>query len=299
MTRTIARQNGRQGVTAFAVAPGYVDTPFNKPFADKFGVEVAARDTGSGRSRAAAGRRQHPVLPRVRARPPRDRHDDRRQRRQLRALTRAERAARHELVTGRDVFSATMEANREPDAVATPLLEARGLSRSFRGLQALVDYELRLPPLTIHGVIGPNGAGKTTLFHLLSGFLRPSSGSIAFEGRDITGSAAFKVSRMGIGRTFQNIRLFGELSVLDNVKIALQRHSSDRSSERSSPAHRSGAASVSSMPARSSCSSCSTSPASAIERHATCRTGTSGGSRSPARWARGPRSSCSTSRMPG
>jgi branched-chain amino acid transport system ATP-binding protein len=118
-----------------------------------------------------------------------------------------------------------MEANRELDAVATSLLEARGLSRSFRGLQALVDYELRLPPLTIHGVIGPNGAGKTTLFHLLSGFLKPSSGTIAFEGRDITGSAAYKVSRMGIGRTFQNIRLFGELSVLDNVKIALQRHS--------------------------------------------------------------------------
>jgi branched-chain amino acid transport system ATP-binding protein len=118
-----------------------------------------------------------------------------------------------------------MEANREPGADATPLLEVRGLSRSFRGLQALVDYELRLAPLTIHGVIGPNGAGKTTLFHLLSGFLQPSSGSISFEGRDITGSAAFKVSRMGIGRTFQNIRLFGELSVLDNVKVALQRHS--------------------------------------------------------------------------
>jgi ABC-type sugar transport system ATPase subunit len=118
-----------------------------------------------------------------------------------------------------------MEPNREPDAVATPILEAHGLSRSFRGLQALVDYDLHLPPLTIHGVIGPNGAGKTTLFHLLSGFLKPSSGTISFEGRDITGSAAFKVSRMGIGRTFQNIRLFGELSVLDNVKIALQRHS--------------------------------------------------------------------------
>ena len=115
---------------------------------------------------------------------------------------------------------------RDPDAdAATPLLEARGLSRSFRGLQALVDYELSLPPLTIHGVIGPNGAGKTTLFHLLSGFLRPSSGTIAFDGRDITGSAAFKVSRMGIGRTFQNIRLFGELSVLDNVKVALQSQS--------------------------------------------------------------------------
>jgi branched-chain amino acid transport system ATP-binding protein len=117
-----------------------------------------------------------------------------------------------------------VEARRtEPDVDPTPLLEVRALSKSFRGLQALVDYELRLPPLTIHGVIGPNGAGKTTLFHLLSGFLRPSSGSIAFEGRDITGSAAFRVSRMGIGRTFQNIRLFGELSVLDNVKVALQR----------------------------------------------------------------------------
>ncbi len=119
-----------------------------------------------------------------------------------------------------------MEASRpDPDAAVTPLLEARGVSRSFRGLQALVDYELRLAPLAIHGVIGPNGAGKTTLFHLLSGFLRPSSGTIAFEGRDITGWAAFRVSRIGIGRTFQNIRLFGELSVLDNVKIALGRQS--------------------------------------------------------------------------
>lgn len=119
-----------------------------------------------------------------------------------------------------------MEARRpEPDAEATPLLEAHGLSKSFRGLQALVDYELRLAPLTIHGVIGPNGAGKTTLFHLLSGFLKPSSGTIAFEGSDITGSPAFKVARLGMGRTFQNIRLFGELSVLDNVKIALQRQS--------------------------------------------------------------------------
>jgi branched-chain amino acid transport system ATP-binding protein len=119
-----------------------------------------------------------------------------------------------------------VEARRpDPDAASPALLEARGLSKSFRGLQALVDYELSLAPLSIHGVIGPNGAGKTTLFHLLSGFLRPTSGAIAFEGRDITGSAAFRVSRMGIGRTFQNIRLFGELSVLDNVKVALQRQS--------------------------------------------------------------------------
>jgi branched-chain amino acid transport system ATP-binding protein len=103
------------------------------------------------------------------------------------------------------------------------LLEVRGLSKSFRGLKALEDYSLDLQPLTIHGVIGPNGAGKTTLFHLLSGFLRPSSGTVRFDGEDITGSPAYRVARLGIGRTFQNIRLFGDLSVLDNVLVSIQR----------------------------------------------------------------------------
>jgi branched-chain amino acid transport system ATP-binding protein len=118
-----------------------------------------------------------------------------------------------------------MEPSRTiPDVAAQPLLEAHGLSKSFRGLRALDDYELSLAPGSIHGVIGPNGAGKTTLFHLLSGFLHPTSGTIAFDGRDVTNWAAYKVSRIGIGRTFQNIRLFGDLSVLDNVKIAVQRH---------------------------------------------------------------------------
>ena len=105
-----------------------------------------------------------------------------------------------------------------------PLLEVRGLAKSFRGLQALRDYDLRLAAGTIHGVIGPNGAGKTTLFHVLSGFLRPSAGSIAFDGRDITGSPAYRVARLGIARTFQNIRLFGDLAVIDNVKVGLQAH---------------------------------------------------------------------------
>jgi len=107
---------------------------------------------------------------------------------------------------------------------ATPgLLEVRGLSKSFRGLRALDDYSLDLQPLTIHGVIGPNGAGKTTLFHLLSGFLRPSSGTVHFDGHEITGSPAYRVARLGIGRTFQNIRLFGDLSVIDNVIVSIQR----------------------------------------------------------------------------
>lgn len=104
------------------------------------------------------------------------------------------------------------------------LLEVRGLSKAFRGLQALTDYDLRLPAGSIHGVIGPNGAGKTTLFHVLSGFLRPSAGSIRFDGRDITGSPAYRVARLGIARTFQNIRLFGDLPVIDNVKAGLQAH---------------------------------------------------------------------------
>ena len=107
--------------------------------------------------------------------------------------------------------------------VAAPLLDVRGLSRSFRGLEALTDYELQLPAGSIHGVIGPNGAGKTTLFNVLSGFLRPTRGSITFQGTDITGAPAWKVSRLGIARTFQNIRLFGDSPVIDNVKVGLHR----------------------------------------------------------------------------
>ncbi len=113
---------------------------------------------------------------------------------------------------------------RPSDAVPpAPILEAQALSKSFRGLQALDGYGVRLAQGSIHGVIGPNGAGKTTLFHLLSGFLPPTGGTIRFEGRDVTGEPAFRISRLGVGRTFQNIRLFGDLTVLENVLIALQR----------------------------------------------------------------------------
>ena len=111
-----------------------------------------------------------------------------------------------------------------PVAQLDPLLDVRGLSKSFRGLKALVDYELRLPARTIHGVIGPNGAGKTTLFHVLSGFLRPTAGTIHFDGTDVTGRPAYAVARLGMARTFQNIRLFGDLPVIDNVKAGLQAH---------------------------------------------------------------------------
>jgi branched-chain amino acid transport system ATP-binding protein len=119
----------------------------------------------------------------------------------------------------------TSPEDHHPGTASRPgdvLLDVRGLSKSFRGLQALRDFELRLRPGTIHGVIGPNGAGKTTLFNVLSGFLRPSAGSIVLDGHDITGSAAYQVARLGMARTFQNIRLFGDLPVIDNVKVGLQ-----------------------------------------------------------------------------
>jgi branched-chain amino acid transport system ATP-binding protein len=106
-----------------------------------------------------------------------------------------------------------------------PLLHIRGLTKDFRGLRALDDYELDLRAGEILGVIGPNGAGKTTLFNLITGLLRPTAGRIVWEGRDITRASPDAVARMGIARTFQNIRLFNAMSVLDNVKVAQQLHS--------------------------------------------------------------------------
>ncbi len=102
------------------------------------------------------------------------------------------------------------------------VLRAEGLGRAFRGLQALADYRLDLRRGEILGVIGPNGAGKSTLFNVLTGFLPPTAGRVAFRGRDITGLAPDKVARLGMARTFQNIRLFGRMTVLDNVKTAQQ-----------------------------------------------------------------------------
>jgi branched-chain amino acid transport system ATP-binding protein len=113
-------------------------------------------------------------------------------------------------------------ASVAPDG--SPLLEVAGLGKQYSGLVALSDYSLDLAPGTIHGVIGPNGAGKTTLFNLLSGMVRPSSGTIHLLGMDVTHIPAYRVAQLGIARTFQNIRLFDDMSVLDNVTVAAQRH---------------------------------------------------------------------------
>jgi branched-chain amino acid transport system ATP-binding protein len=106
---------------------------------------------------------------------------------------------------------------------ADPIIETRGLSRSFSGFWAVRNVNLKVAAGTIHALIGPNGAGKTTCFNLLTKFLQPTSGTILFEGRDITAETPAKVARMGLVRSFQISATFPHLSVLENVRIALQR----------------------------------------------------------------------------
>lgn len=102
------------------------------------------------------------------------------------------------------------------------LLEVEGLTKSFRGLLAVDGYSLKLLPGEILGIIGPNGAGKTTAFNLVTGYIQPTHGKIWFDGHNITHLSPDRIATLGIGRTFQNIRLFPTMSVLDNVKSAQQ-----------------------------------------------------------------------------
>lgn len=100
------------------------------------------------------------------------------------------------------------------------LLEVSDLSINFGGLHALVDFNIQVAQGELVGLIGPNGAGKTTVFNLLTGVYRPSRGRIVFNGVDMGGLKTYQITQRGIARTFQNIRLFKNLTVLDNVKIA-------------------------------------------------------------------------------
>jgi branched-chain amino acid transport system ATP-binding protein len=99
------------------------------------------------------------------------------------------------------------------------ILTIENLSVRFHALKAVSGLDMEVEPGTIRGIIGPNGAGKTTLFNAISGFIRPIVGSISFLGREITKFEPHKITSLGIARTFQNIRLFGDLSVLENVMI--------------------------------------------------------------------------------
>lgn len=101
------------------------------------------------------------------------------------------------------------------------LLEIGNLGISFGGLRAVDDFNVKIKKGCLYGLIGPNGAGKTTVFNLLTGVYKPSEGVILLDGKDITGKKTIEINHEGIARTFQNIRLFKDLTVADNVKVGL------------------------------------------------------------------------------
>lgn len=124
---------------------------------------------------------------------------------------------------------------REEDKDKQPVLDVRNLGIDFGGLTAVDSFNITIGPTEISGLIGPNGAGKTTIFNLLTGVYQPTRGSVLINGIDIKGMPTHKVNKLGIARTFQNIRLFTDMTALDNVKVGM--HNSIRCSFGSSLLH--------------------------------------------------------------
>jgi branched-chain amino acid transport system ATP-binding protein len=104
------------------------------------------------------------------------------------------------------------------------MLKLANVSRRFGGLAVLQDVSLVVPEGKVFGLIGPNGAGKTTVFNLVTGLLRPSGGSIEFEGASLVGVPPHRITRLGLGRTFQNIRVFKDMTLIDNVVVGMHAH---------------------------------------------------------------------------
>ena len=115
----------------------------------------------------------------------------------------------------------TFNTFREEDVGKLPVLDVRNLGIDFGGLTAVDSFNIALGPTEICGLIGPNGAGKTTILNLLTSVYQPTRGSILINGIDTKGMATFKANKLGIARTFQNIRLFSEMTALDNVKVGM------------------------------------------------------------------------------
>lgn len=115
----------------------------------------------------------------------------------------------------------TINTYRAVDAGKAAVLDVRNLGIDFGGLTAVDSFNVTIGPTEICGLIGPNGAGKTTIFNLLTGVYQPTRGSVLINGIDTRGMPTHKVTKLGIARTFQNIRLFTDMSVLDNVKVGM------------------------------------------------------------------------------
>jgi branched-chain amino acid transport system permease protein len=115
------------------------------------------------------------------------------------------------------------ETARRPATSDRPALEVTGLSKRFRGLKALDQVGLTVEAGEIHGIVGPNGSGKTTLFNTISGIYTCNGGAVRLFGRDVTDAKAYRLAQLGVARTFQNLRLFGRLTVRDNILVALDR----------------------------------------------------------------------------
>ena len=112
---------------------------------------------------------------------------------------------------------------REQDADKQPVLVANNLGIDFGGLTAVDSFNIAIGPTEISGLIGPNGAGKTTIFNLLTGVYQPTRGAVLLKGIDTKGMQPSKVTRMGIARTFQNFRLFTDMTAKDNVKVGMHK----------------------------------------------------------------------------
>jgi ABC-type branched-subunit amino acid transport system ATPase component len=175
------------------------------------------------------------------------------------------------------------------------MLEVDGISISFGGLRAVSDFRLRLAPGALQGLIGPNGAGKTTIFNLLTGIYQPEAGTVRLSGKVLNGLKTWQIAEAGLSRTFQNIRLFPDLSVLDNVRVGA--HLRTRSGLAAALARTpgSGRRRAPSPPVRASCCPSSDWTAGGESWPRTSPMATAAAWRSPGRWPPIPRCSSSTS----
>lgn len=179
-----------------------------------------------------------------------------------------------------------------------PLLETKDLGIAFGGLQALDDVYITVDEKEIVGLIGPNGAGKTTVFNLLTGVYTPTKGAIRFEGKSILGRKPYQINRLGIARTFQNIRLFKNMTVMDNIKVAMNQNMRYTVAEGIFRLPRYWKEEKRSREKRGSFSRFSAWRTRRTKWPPTCPTASSASWRSCGLWPPSPSCSCSTSRPP-